>query len=93
MFAMADDPATPDRAAIVELLVSIGRHAVELCETVYVDGPDYAGSAVVVRDRADAALPRIRAELALLRRSGRFRSIQHDEELQRTGRAILTRSA
>ncbi|MGW1885003.1 HEAT repeat domain-containing protein [Streptomyces sp. NPDC001970] len=54
LFAVADDPATPDRASIVELLVSIGRHAVERCEIVYVDGPDYAGSAVVVRERADA---------------------------------------
>ncbi|MFJ7949560.1 hypothetical protein ACIQ6K_39150 [Streptomyces sp. NPDC096354] len=40
---------------------------------------------------AEPALPRIRAEVALHRRSGRFRSIAHDEELQRTCSAILTR--
>ncbi|MGQ4377367.1 HEAT repeat domain-containing protein [Streptomyces sp. SAS_267] len=66
LFALADDPVTPDRASIVHLLVSIGRHAVERCENVcidgpdctdepeYTDGPDYAGSAVVVRERADS---------------------------------------
>ncbi|MBL3670669.1 hypothetical protein JL475_32820 [Streptomyces sp. M2CJ-2] len=28
LFALADDPATPDRASVVELLVSIGRESV-----------------------------------------------------------------
>lgn len=54
LFAMADDPATPDRASIVGLLVSIGSHSVERCEIDYVGGPDFAGSAVVVRERAEA---------------------------------------
>ncbi|MFJ5899650.1 HEAT repeat domain-containing protein [Streptomyces sp. NPDC093064] len=40
---------------------------------------------------AAPTLPRLRAELALPRRSGRFQSIANDEELQRDCRAILTR--
>ncbi|MFE0627561.1 HEAT repeat domain-containing protein [Streptomyces sp. NPDC058864] len=54
LFALADDPATPDRAAIVRLLVSIGAHAVERCGYDYADGPDHKGSAVVVRERAES---------------------------------------
>ncbi|MFD4693243.1 HEAT repeat domain-containing protein [Streptomyces sp. NPDC058463] len=42
---------------------------------------------------AAPALPRIRGELALPRRSGRFRSIANDEELQDTCRAIVARLA
>jgi HEAT repeat protein len=40
---------------------------------------------------AAPALPRIQAEVALPRRSGRFKSITDDEELQRTCRSVLTR--
>ncbi|MFF4536911.1 HEAT repeat domain-containing protein [Streptomyces aureus] len=54
LFALADDPVTPDRASVVELLVSIGRHAVERCMYDYAGEMGYAGSAVVVRERADA---------------------------------------
>lgn len=41
---------------------------------------------------ARPALPRVREELGLLRRSGRFRSISNDEELLATCRAITARS-
>ncbi|MEU4083186.1 HEAT repeat domain-containing protein [Streptomyces aureus] len=54
LYALADDPVTPDRASVVELLVSIGRHAVERCMYDYAGEMGYAGSAVVVRERADA---------------------------------------
>ncbi|MGW1440591.1 HEAT repeat domain-containing protein, partial [Streptomyces griseus] len=37
---------------------------------------------------ARPALPQVRKELTLLRRSGRFRSISNDEELQAACRAI-----
>jgi hypothetical protein len=40
---------------------------------------------------AAPALPLIRAELALARRGGRFHGVECDLELQRIGRAILTR--
>ncbi|MER5397965.1 HEAT repeat domain-containing protein [Streptomyces sp. NPDC002599] len=69
LFALADDPVTPDRASIVELLVSIGSHAVERCEDVYVDGPDYAGSAVVVRERADSFVAYASDDDPLVRRA------------------------
>ncbi|MET9388518.1 HEAT repeat domain-containing protein [Streptomyces sp. NPDC002928] len=42
---------------------------------------------------AAPALPRIRTELALPRRSGRFRSTANDEDLQGTCRAIVARLA
>lgn len=42
---------------------------------------------------AAPALPRIRTELALPRRSGRFRSTANDEELQGTCRAVVARLA
>lgn len=42
---------------------------------------------------AAPALPRIRTELTLPRRSGRFRSTENDEDLQDTCRAIVTRLA
>lgn len=41
---------------------------------------------------ARPALPRVREELTLLRRSGRFRSIPHDEELQSACRSITARA-
>ncbi|MGW3917049.1 HEAT repeat domain-containing protein [Streptomyces sp. NPDC005070] len=69
LFALADDPHTPDRASIVELLVSIGRHAVERCEILYADGPDYAGSAVVVRERADSFVSYASDDDPLVRRA------------------------
>ncbi|WP_211253410.1 HEAT repeat domain-containing protein, partial [Glycomyces tenuis] len=40
---------------------------------------------------AGPAVPMVRAELALARRSGRFGGIEHDEALQRTCRAIARR--
>ncbi|MFD7099360.1 HEAT repeat domain-containing protein [Streptomyces xanthophaeus] len=39
---------------------------------------------------AASALPRIRAELALARRGGRYSDISHDEALQRACRALVT---
>lgn len=41
---------------------------------------------------ARPTLPRVREELTLLRRSGRFRSIPHDEELQSACRSITARA-
>ncbi|WP_257137774.1 HEAT repeat domain-containing protein [Streptomyces sp. b84] len=41
---------------------------------------------------ARPALPRVREELTLLRRSGRFRSVPHDEELQSACRSITARA-
>ncbi|MET8637348.1 HEAT repeat domain-containing protein [Streptomyces sp. NPDC004680] len=40
---------------------------------------------------AARALPLLREQLALPRRGGRFKSIDHDEELQRVGRTLIAR--
>jgi HEAT repeat protein len=59
LFDMADDPATPDRASIVELLLSIGREAADRCEGIRFapDGTEStagADSMALMRERADA---------------------------------------
>ena len=56
LFEQASDTTAPDRAAIVDLLVSIGGTAVECCEIEYgpPDTVDYAGAAAVMRGRAEA---------------------------------------
>jgi hypothetical protein len=56
LLELAGDAATPDRAAIVELLVSIGRAAVERCEADWYPAGvvDYAGAAAVLRERGEA---------------------------------------
>ncbi|MFE3184269.1 HEAT repeat domain-containing protein [Streptomyces violascens] len=60
LFALADDPATPDRASVVALLLSIGREASECdLDAVYFtpDGTESTAHADVVaqmRERADA---------------------------------------
>ncbi|MEV0093726.1 HEAT repeat domain-containing protein [Streptomyces sp. NPDC050738] len=56
LFSMAGDATHPDRASIVGLLVSIGEVAVERSDQEYYDdgdGPDYTGSALVMRERAE----------------------------------------
>ncbi|MGN9783830.1 hypothetical protein ACTMTF_20520 [Nonomuraea sp. ZG12] len=53
LFELAGDVAAHDRAAIVDLLVSIGTAAVEECENQYADLVDFAGAAAVVRERAE----------------------------------------
>jgi HEAT repeat protein len=58
LFDMADDPTAPDRASIVELLLSIGREAVDRGEGIYIapDGTEStagADSAALMRERAD----------------------------------------
>jgi hypothetical protein len=57
LFELAGDAATPDRAAIVELLVSIGGVSVERCDTLRYDCADevagYADAAAVIRERAE----------------------------------------
>ncbi|MFH8628019.1 HEAT repeat domain-containing protein [Streptomyces vietnamensis] len=62
LFAMADDPATPDRASVVALLRSIGREAVERADfdddgIVYgLDGEEstaYPDAAALVRERGE----------------------------------------
>ena len=56
LFELAGEATTPDRAAIVELLVSIGRAAVERCEAGWdpADVVDYGGAAAVLRERGEA---------------------------------------
>ncbi|MFQ6146785.1 HEAT repeat domain-containing protein [Streptomyces seoulensis] len=57
--------------------------------------PATANHVVACLDRmgplAAPALPLLRAQLALPRRGGRFQSIDHDEELQRISRTLITR--
>jgi hypothetical protein len=61
LFAMADDPATPDRGAVVALLLNIGREVID-AEEIYavVCGPDgedstiYPDTANLMREHADA---------------------------------------
>ncbi|MEV5887358.1 HEAT repeat domain-containing protein [Streptomyces sp. NPDC052020] len=61
LFAMADDPATPDRGEVVALLLSIGREAID-AEEIYAvvcgeDGEEstiYPDTANLMRERADA---------------------------------------
>jgi hypothetical protein len=61
LFAMADDPATPDRGEVVALLLSIGREAVD-AEEIYAvvcgeDGEEstiYPDTANLMREHADA---------------------------------------
>ncbi|MFC9754706.1 HEAT repeat domain-containing protein [Streptomyces sp. NPDC056921] len=61
LFAMADDPATPDRGEVVALLLSIGREAID-AEEIYAvicgdDGEDstiYPDTANLMREHADA---------------------------------------
>ncbi|MFE4863116.1 HEAT repeat domain-containing protein [Streptomyces sp. NPDC056670] len=60
LFAMADDPATPDRAEIVRLLLSIGREALECDpESVYftvqgVESTAHVGISAEMTARVDA---------------------------------------
>ncbi|WP_217133252.1 HEAT repeat domain-containing protein [Streptomyces sp. AC558_RSS880] len=53
LFELAGDAETPDRAAVVKLLVSIGSIAVERCEEVYGHPSGYADAAAIVRARAE----------------------------------------
>ncbi|WP_435972247.1 HEAT repeat domain-containing protein [Streptomyces sp. Qhu_M48] len=61
LFAMADDPATPDRGAVVALLLSVGREVID-AEEIYavICGPDgaestiYPDTANLMREHADA---------------------------------------
>jgi hypothetical protein len=56
LFELADDAAAPGRAAIISLLVSIGSTAVKRSEEAYPPPLDYAGAAVVVRERSEMFL-------------------------------------
>ncbi|MGW0792314.1 hypothetical protein ACWD04_29835 [Streptomyces sp. NPDC002911] len=59
---MADDPATPDRASTVALLLSIGRESVDRDDGGIYYGPDGTASAActdgaaMMRERADAVV-------------------------------------
>ncbi|MFI5569205.1 HEAT repeat domain-containing protein [Streptomyces sp. NPDC051740] len=60
LFALADDPATPDRASVIGLLVSIGRESVERDDGGIRFAPDGTAStactdgAAMMRDRSEA---------------------------------------
>lgn len=60
LFALADDPTAPDRASIVELLLSIGRESVDRDDGGVRFAPDGTSStsctdsAAMMRDRSDA---------------------------------------
>lgn len=60
LFALADDPATPDRASVVGLLVSIGRESVDRDDGGVRFAPDGTAStactdgAAMMRDRSEA---------------------------------------
>ncbi|WP_063759517.1 hypothetical protein [Streptomyces sp. NRRL S-37] len=60
LFALADDPATPDRASVVGLLVSIGRESVDRDDGCLRFAPDGTAStacadgAAMMRDRPEA---------------------------------------
>ncbi|MFE4594124.1 HEAT repeat domain-containing protein [Streptomyces laurentii] len=59
LFAMADDPAAPDRASVVELLVSIGSEAAERVDGIWMapDGTEStagADSSALIRERGEA---------------------------------------
>ncbi|MFD3657804.1 HEAT repeat domain-containing protein [Streptomyces sp. NPDC058620] len=60
LFALADDPGTPDRASIIGLLLSIGRESVDRDDGCVRYGPDGTAStactdgAAMMRERADA---------------------------------------
>ncbi len=61
LFALADDPATPDRGAVVHLLLSIGREAVDCGDDIIVapDGSEStaaADSVAMLRERSGAFL-------------------------------------
>lgn len=53
LLELAGDPDTPDRHAIVALLISIGEVAVERCEMDYIDA-DFAGAAAFLREHAES---------------------------------------
>lgn len=53
LFELAGDADTPDRAAIVRLLVSVGGIAVERCEEEYAHPTGHAAAAAMVRERAE----------------------------------------
>jgi hypothetical protein len=62
----------------------------------WAQNPSTANHVVTCLDQMDArvaraALPLLREQLSLPRRGGRFRSVDHDEELQRLGRALIAR--
>ncbi|MFC0540530.1 HEAT repeat domain-containing protein [Kutzneria chonburiensis] len=54
LYELAADAATPDRAAIVDLLVSIGTSAIENGDENYAGEVDFAGARTVMRARAKA---------------------------------------
>ncbi|OEJ98301.1 hypothetical protein [Streptomyces thermolilacinus] len=75
LFALAEDPATPDRASVVELLVSIGRAASERdIDAVYfsVDGTEstaHVDAVAAMRERADLFVRQVADQDRLVRRA------------------------
>ncbi|MFJ9459973.1 HEAT repeat domain-containing protein [Kitasatospora sp. NPDC101447] len=75
LFALADDTATPDRGAVVHLLLSIGREAVDCGDDIIVapDGSEStaaADSVAMLRERSDAFLTYAQDPDPWVRRAG-----------------------
>ncbi|MEV6305554.1 hypothetical protein AB0M02_39490 [Actinoplanes sp. NPDC051861] len=69
LFAMAADPSTPDRAAIVALIVSIGEIAVDRAGEHPWENADHAGAAALVRAHADTLVACATGDDRLVRRA------------------------
>ncbi|MEV6429070.1 hypothetical protein [Nocardia sp. NPDC051463] len=53
LFELTIDTTTPNCAAVIELLVSIGTASVENCDTDYADDVDFVGAVAVMREHAE----------------------------------------
>lgn len=56
LYELAMDPSTPDRPAIVDLLVSIGTEAIERGDIIYTEFVNFSSARTVMRARAGAFL-------------------------------------
>ncbi|MFJ4185504.1 HEAT repeat domain-containing protein [Kitasatospora sp. NPDC089509] len=75
LFALADDEATPDRGAVVRLLLSIGREAVDCGEHVYLapeggESTAAADSVAMMRERSHTFLAYAQDPDPVVRRAG-----------------------
>ncbi|MFJ8473631.1 HEAT repeat domain-containing protein [Kitasatospora sp. NPDC094011] len=75
LFALADDEATPDRGAVVQLLLSIGRAAVDCGEHIYLapeggESTAAADSVAMMRERSHSVLAYAQDPDPVVRRAG-----------------------